>query len=158
MSESAQASVASTDGSNVNNTDNNQVPQARVFRVDLRNYYGFWDRPTWPELHQAIDTTFPMECPIIEEGRQNYKCSYTIHLNCLVPADPAPTITIRKPLFSPITEPTITVPLQPSLDYGTDRNNESNRVDGTLLTIVNAAQRDGASRTCSTKHLLIWGK
>ena len=85
MSESTQGTVANTDDSNSNDTgDNSQVPQARVFRVDLRNYYGFWDKPTWPELHQAIDTTFPMECPIIEEGRQNYRCSYTIHLNRLV--------------------------------------------------------------------------
>ena len=124
-----------------NNDDvNNRT--ARVFRVDLRNYYGFWDRPTLPELHQAIDTTFPMECPIIQEGRQNYRCSYTIHLNRPVPIEPVPTITIRKPIYSEFTEPYITVPLMPLVDYGKgNTRGGSNRVDGTLLTLVDAATR-----------------
>lgn len=122
--------------------DVNPPVTASVFRVDLRPYYSFWDKPSLPELHEAIDTTFPMECPIIMEGRQNYRCSFTIYLNRLVPIDPIPTIKIRKPLLSAFTDSSITIPLSPLVDYGTGRGSqESTRVDGTLLTIVQAATR-----------------
>ena len=141
---SASQDVQSTADQSQQVADVNVNPPvtASVFRVDLRLYYSFWDKPSLPELHEAIDTTFPMEFPIIMEGRQNYRCSFTIYLNRQVPIDPIPTIKIRKPLFSAITDSSITVPLLPLVDYGTGRGSqESNRVDGTLLTIVSAATR-----------------
>ena len=115
------------------------VATARRFRLDLRSYYSFWYKPTIPEIHQALDTIFPEENPIMEQGYGNYLMSFTIHLNKQVPVLPVLYAQLKRPTcYTASLDEFINVPLQPLPDNVSRDGSPNNRADGILLTIVRA--------------------
>ena len=119
------------------------VVTARRFRMDLRPYYSYWYKPSLPEIHLVLDTLFPEENPIVEEGYANYLNSFTIHLNKEISIEPALFARFKRPVcYKASLEEFIDVPLTPLAEYvprDGRSGGSSNKSDGILLTILKAA-------------------